>query len=362
MKIDLKKITIRELSKNYTDNNDGGVTGYDGKLDIRPIYQREFVYNEKQRNAVINTINKGFPLNVMYWAVRDDNENFEIIDGQQRTVSICQYVAGDFLYDSRYVHNLQDDEKNKFLDYGLMIYQCRGTPSEKLEWFKTINIAGAELTPQELKNAVYSGVWVTDAKRYFSKNGCAASNIGGDYMSGKRIRQEYLETAIRWISKDKITDYMAKHQHDKNAKPLWDYFTNVIDWVETTFPHKRTRLMKKVDWGPLYDKYKDTQLNPKKIEKEIIKLLLDADVSKQHGIYPYILTRDERFLSIRTFSDLVKNKTYELQKGKCKICKEHFELSDMEADHKKPWHKGGKTIESNCQMICRDDNLKKSGK
>ena len=361
MKIDLKKITVKELSKDYVDNNDGGVTGYGGSLDIRPIYQREFIYKDKQRDAVIDTIIKGFPLNVMYWAVHE-NGKFEIIDGQQRTVSICQYVSGVFSHNEKYFHNLQDDEKKKILDYELMIYQCTGMPSEKLEWFKTINIAGEELTPQELRNAVYSGTWVTNAKRYFSKPSCPASDIGSDYMKGSSIRQEYLETAIKWISKNKIEDYMGIRQHDKDAEQLWNYFKSVIAWIEITFPHKRASLMKKVDWGPLYDEYRNVRLNPKKIEKEIIELLLNDEITKYDGVYPYVLTDDEKCLSIRTFSENVKRKIYEQQNGICKICKEHFELSGMDADHKKPWYKGGRTIESNCQLLCMYDNRKKSGK
>ena len=216
MNIDLKKITVRELSKGYVDNAENGVLGYDGKLDIRPQYQLEFIYKEKQRDAVIDTINNNFPLNVMYWAVRDDG-NFEVIDGQQRTISICQYVTGDFSFDSKYFHNLQDDEQNKILDYELMVYLCSGTDSERLKWFETINIAGEKLTPQELRNAVYSGSWVSDAKRHFSKRGCPAYDISSDYVTGSSIRQEYLETAIKWISKDNINDYMAKNQHKQNA-------------------------------------------------------------------------------------------------------------------------------------------------
>ena len=176
MKIELKKLTVRELSKGYVDNAEQGVIGYGGKLDIRPQYQREFIYKEKQRDAVIETINNEFPLNVMYWAVRDDG-NFEIIDGQQRTISVCQYVTGVFSYDSKYFHNLQDDEQSKILDYELMIYLCSGIDSEKLKWFETINIAGEEITKQELRNAVYSGSWVSDAKRHFSKRNCPAYEI-----------------------------------------------------------------------------------------------------------------------------------------------------------------------------------------
>ena len=144
MKIELKEITIRELVEGFEDNNEGGVKGYYGRLNIRPPYQREFVYKDKQRDAVVNTITKDFPLNVMYWAVCEDG-TYEVIDGQQRTISICQYVEGDYAFMERYFHNLQVDEKNKILDYKLMIYLCSGTDSEKLEWFKTINIAGEKL-------------------------------------------------------------------------------------------------------------------------------------------------------------------------------------------------------------------------
>ena len=220
MKIQLKEITIKELAEGYQDNANEGVVGYGGKLDIRPPYQREFIYKDKQRDAVIDTVKKEFPLNVMYWAVRDDG-NFEIIDGQQRTISICQYLNGDFSFDFLFFHNLQNDEKEQILNYKLMVYFCEGTDKEKLNWFETINIAGEKLTKQELRNAVFSGSWVTDAKRYFSKNGCVATQIGSDYLSGSAIRQEYLETAIDWISKGNIEIYMGKHQHDQNASPLF---------------------------------------------------------------------------------------------------------------------------------------------
>ena len=196
MRVDLNAITVRELVDNFQDDGDGGVIGYGGRLDIRPPYQREFIYKDKQRDAVIDTINKNFPLNVMYWAVRDD-DTYEIIDGQQRTISIAQYVNGEFSLDGLYFHNLPNDKKKQILDYELMVYLCSGSDSKRLDWFKTINIAGEKLTNQELRNAVYAGSWVSDAKRYFSRNGCPAFQIGGDYLSGTPNRQEYLETAIR---------------------------------------------------------------------------------------------------------------------------------------------------------------------
>lgn len=364
MKIKLEEITIRDLTKGFQDNNEAGVVGYGGKLDIRPPYQREFIYNDKQRNAVINTVTKGFPLNVMYWAVRED-DGFEIIDGQQRTVSICQYVSGDFSVDvsgnKLAFHNLTEDQKEQILNYKLTVYQCSGTDSEKLDWFRTINIAGEKLTDQELRNAVYSGTWVTDAKKYFSKSGCVAYSLGSDYLNGTPIRQDYLETVLKWISNNEVEKYMSKHQHDQNASALWRYFQDVITWVETTFTTKR-KFMKGVDWGALYNEFKDGNYDTEKIEEEVASLILDDDVTKKSGIYPYILTRNEKHLSIRTFSDAVRQKTYEQQKGVCIKCGNKFDISEMEADHITPWHEGGKTIADNCQMLCKDCNRRKSGK
>ena len=360
MKIKLKKITVRDLTKDYIDNKDEGVRGYGNKLDIRPPYQREFIYKEKQRDAVIDTVMNKFPLNVMYWSVRNDG-TFEIIDGQQRTISICQYVNGEFSYESRYFHNLQNDEQRKILDYELMIYLCSGEDSERLKWFETINIAGETLRPQELRNATYSGPWVSDAKRYFSKPGCVASKIADGYVSGSTIRQEYLETAIKWISNNNIEDYMGKHAKDQNADELWNYFNSVIEWVKATFKEKRNP-MRNVDWGSLYNEYKDKSFDTDKIEKETAKLMMDDDVTKKSGIYPYIILRDEKYLSIRAFTPSMKQKVYEKQKGECKICKEQFKQKEMEADHIQPWHDDGRTIEENCQLLCRKCNRKKSGK
>ncbi len=360
MNIELKEITIRELTEGYDDKGENGVVGYNGKLDIRPPYQREFIYKDKQRDAVIDSVVKGFPLNTMYWAVRDDG-TFELIDGQQRTISICQYVNGDFAHNLRYFHNLKKDEKEKILDYRLQVYLCTGTESEKLEWFKTINIATMKLTDQELRNAVYSGPWVSDAKKYFSKNGCVASKIAADYVSGSPIRQEILETAIDWISKGNIDNYMGVHQHDPNASALWIYFQSVMSWVAATFPVKR-RFMKSVNWGALYDDFKGQILDAKVLEDRVKALLLDDDVTNKSGIYPYVLTGEEKYLNIRAFSEAMRIKAYEKQKGKCAICKKTFTIEEMEADHIIPWHDGGKTDEKNCQMLCRECNRHKSGK
>lgn len=366
MKIELKEITVRELTDGYDDNDEAGVVGYGGKLDIRPPYQREFIYKDKQRDAVINTASREFPLNVMYWAVRNDG-GYEVIDGQQRTISLCQYVEGDFsvqmgsFHEKRAFHNLQLNEQDKLLDYKLMVYLCSGTDSEKLEWFKTINIAGEELTNQELLNAVYHGSWVSDAKRFFSRSNCPAYGVGSDYLSGTVNRQDYLETAIKWIAKGStVESYMSKHQKQPNANELWLYFNSVISWVKAVFPKYR-REMKGLEWGFLYNVFGNGNHDSAKLEGEISALMEDEDVTNKRGIYPYVLERKEKYLNIRAFSPNQKRESYERQKGVCPVCKKKFEIYEMEADHITPWHEGGKTSAGNCQMLCKEDNRRKSG-
>lgn len=361
MDIKLHEITVREIVENYIDNAEDGVIGYAGRLDIRPAFQREFVYKDKQRNDVIRTVQKNFPLNVMYWVKREDG-HFDLLDGQQRTVSICQYVSGKFSIDHRYFTNLTKTEQEQILDYRLMIYICDGNDREKLDWFKTINIAGLQLTDQELRNAMYTGKWLYEAKRYFSKTLCPAYQIAEKYMSGSAIRQDYLETALRWISaRDGIAieDYMSAHQHDLNCNELWLYFQSVIDWVRVIFPNYRKE-MKGRDWGIFFNKYGKNPYDARTLEARIAVLMEDDDVTSASGIYEYLLSGDERHLSIRAFLPKMARAAFERQKGVCPKCGGTFAFDKMQADHITPWSKGGRTVAENCQMLCADCNRRKS--
>lgn len=361
MKIKLHEIPVRDVAAGYKDSAENGVVGYNGKLNIRPAFQREFIYKDKQRDEVIRTIMKNFPLNVMYW-VKGDDGNYEVLDGQQRTISICQYVSGDFSINHMGFGNLTQTEREQILNYPLMIYICEGTDKEKLDWFKIINIAGEELTQQELRNAIYTGEWLTEAKKYFSKTQCPAYMIAGDYLSGSAIRQNYLETAIKWIAaRDgiEIEDYMAQHQHDTNCNELWLYFHAVINWVKAVFPKYRKE-MKGLDWGIFYNKYGTGKYDPKQLEARIVDLMEDEDVTKNSGVYEYLLSGNEKHLHVRAFTPKMARAAYERQQGNCPKCGKHFEISEMQADHITPWSKGGKTISENCQMLCAECNRRKS--
>ncbi len=366
MRITLTEILIRELVEGYVDNDEEGVFGYGGKLNIRPKYQREFVYKEKERNAVIDSICRNYPLNVMYW-MRQPNGTYELLDGQQRTVSICQYHENDFSIEMKgnpkLFTSLTQEQQRQFLDYPLQVYICEnGTEEERIEWFQRINIAGVELTQQEIRNAVYTGPWVTSAKKRFSKTACVAYQMGGKYLSGEANRQAYLETIIRWCAeKDNVgsvEQYMSLHQHDENSDREWQYFQQVITWVQSLFPKYRKE-MKGLEWGMLYNRFKGHDYLATQLEKRVSQLMEDDDVTKKSGIYEYVLSGDERRLNIRTFSTQMKRSAYERQQGFCVKCGHHFEFEQMQGDHITPWNKGGKTVPENCQMLCQHCNATK---
>ena len=401
------QIKLRDLFEGYSNDAEDGVVGYNGRLDIRPKYQREFIYGEKEQIAVINTVKQGFPLNTMYWAVSrdengekildaDGNDTYELMDGQQRTISVCEFLNNHLVVDFQKFFNIQKstpDLAEKILDYKIQVYICDGTVSEKLAWFRVINIAGKPLTEQELLNAQYVGEWLTKAKEYFSKTNCNAAELAvirgkkaSDYLSGSPIRQEYLSTVLQWIAdyqgleprNEKGDVYMANHQGDETATELKNYYVSVMEWIGSKFKVWRKE-MKGLPWGYWYNKYqrgecagKLIEKNSDEIEAEILKLIDDGEVQTIKGIYEYLIDGLEKHLSLRTFDDKVARMIYEYQKHKCPHCdrnigghtyspgKTEYEFNEMQADHIVAWSKGGKTEESNCQMLCEWHNGHKS--
>lgn len=367
MDIDLKNITIRELTDGYNDMDEEGVVAYHGLLNVRPKYQRNFVYDDKKRNAVIHSIRNKYPINVMYWAENEDG-TFEMLDGQQRTISICDFVGKKYSINQAYFQTLTEGEQCQILDYPLQVYFCKGTDKEKLEWFQTINIATEKLTDQELRNAIYTGEWLTDAKRRFSKRSCVASKFNDGLVSGDPNRQGLLENVLKWRAEAEgiggtpdqmICQYMADHQHDKNANREWQYFQEVIGWARKLFEKPRP-ILKGQPWGEFFNKYGQKFYDSDDIEKSVSYLLKDDDVTNKKGIIEYVLDHDEKHLSIRAFTQSQKEQMYEQQDGICPACGQHYEIGEMEADHRQPWSQGGKTELSNGAMLCRSCNRKKS--
>ena len=373
MTIEQIEVTIRDIVKGYVNNDELGVRGYDGRLDIRPPYQREFIYNDKEQQAVIKTVLNNYPLNVMYWVKRADDADcpYEVMDGQQRTLSICEYVTNQFFYDFKKFDNQPEDIKEHILNYPLTVYVCRGKPSEKLEWFKTINIAGKPLNEQEINNAIYAGPFVSDAKRHFSKSNCGAYRLGKDLVNGTPIRQDYLKKALEWMAdhetrnghRQTVVGYMATHQHDPNANNLWTYFQTVLNWAITNFDLKKfKKIMKGLDWAALYDKYGTVTLDTAALGERISALMRDSEILHSAGIIPYVLTGDEHYLDLRAFPLDIKMAVWEKQNHICPLCGKEYDFEFMEGDHITPWREGGRTVIENCQMLCRECNRRKGAK
>lgn len=374
-----KQISIADLFNGFVNNEEEGVYTYiriDGELiktDIRPPYQREFVYSDDKRNKVIETLSRNLPLGVIYLAKNSDG-TMEVIDGQQRIISICEYLNGkfsvngitDFLNEKTFDCELYKNTAiyKQIMSYNnLLAYIVEGDDDEKLDWFRTINISGERLTEQELLNANYTGEWLCSAKRKFSKTNCVAFKKGNKLVNGSPIRQDYLETALSWISggKENIQKYMGDHYQDENAEPLWKYFVEVIEWVEKTFTYRKE--MKGIDWGKLYREYGKNEYDVAELEEKVKALMADDEVDNNKGIYEYVLSNcakeKERCLAIRKFKDNDKRSAYEKQNGICPICGKHYEIEEMEGDHIIPWSKGGKTTIDNLQMLCKKCNREK---
>jgi len=381
-------ITVKEICEGFVYNElEGkGLFGLSGKLTIQPEYQRNYIYASdggKREMAVIESVLKGYPIGLIYFNKVND-KNLEILDGQQRITSLGRFVTDKFAIKDengmeQYFSGLAKDKKDKLLNTKLLIYECEGTESQIKEWFKTINIAGVPLKPQELLNAIYSGPFVTLAKEEYSNSQNANTQKWSAYISGVVNRQDFLERALDWVSKGNIDDYMSRHRKDTNIKELKNYFNSVIDWVSSVFTDVESE-MRGLEWGRLYEEYHKKSYDPKKVSTEIHKLYADPYVKNRKGIFEFILggSVDTKLLEVRVFDEATKKSVYKEQTEKaekkgvsnCPLCAlshdankdKIWSLSDMDADHVTAWSKGGKTTAKNCQMLCKTHNRAKGNR
>lgn len=379
-------ITIQEICDGFVYNElEGkGLFGLSGKLTIQPEYQRNYIYADGKKDvAVMDSILKGYPLGLIYFNKVDENQ-FEVLDGQQRITSIGRYVTNKFAIKDengmeQYFSSLASSLQDYILQTPLLIYICEGTEPEIKNWFRTINIVGVPLNNQEINNAVFSGPFVTKAKEEFSNSQNANIQKWSAYISGTANRQDFLERAIDWVSKGEIISYMSLHRYDDNINELKTYFTSVIDWVSTVFNDVESE-MKGLKWGEFYEKYKGNPYDPNLVSEQVKKLYADPYVKNRKGIFEYILNglTDTKLLDIRVFDEATKKAVYSQQtheaKSKeisnCPLCaigtnsnkNRIYKIGEMDADHVTAWSKGGKTEISNCEMLCKTHNRAKGNK
>lgn len=380
------KVTVRDIVDGFVYNElEGkGLFGLAGKLTIQPEYQRSYIYNDGKKDvAVIDSILKSYPIGVLYFNKVDDDK-FEVLDGQQRITSIGRYITGKFAVkdsngNEQYYSGMAEVQREKIMNTPLLIYICEGDEPEIKDWFRTINISGVELTPQEILNAVYSGPFVTTAKEEFSNSQSSHVQKWSAYISGDVKRQAYLERALDWVSDGAIDNYMSKHRHDHNITDLKTYFSAVIDWISSVFTDVESE-MKGLQWGRLYETYHTQSYESEKISGRVHALFEDFAVKSRKGIFEYILggEQDKKLLEIRIFDEPTKKLVYARQtalaqkanESNCPHCTlEHqasqdriWSLSDMDADHVSAWSKGGETSIDNCQMLCKTHNRAKGNR
>lgn len=380
-------ITIKDICEGFVYNElEGkGLFGLSGKLTIQPEYQRNYIYASdggKREMAVIESVLNGYPIGLIYFNKVSEN-NLEVLDGQQRITSLGRFITDKFAIKDengmQYFGGLAKDKKDKILETKLLIYECEGTESQIKEWFKTINIAGVPLKPQELLNAIYSGPFVTLAKEEFSNSQNSNTQKWGTYVSGVVNRQDFLERALDWVSKGNIDDYMSRHRKDTNIKELKTYFNSVIDWVSSVFIDTESE-MRGLEWGRLYEKYHKKSYDPKKVSAEVHKLYADPYVKNRKGVFEFILggSVDTKLLDVRIFDEATKRSVYASQtktakmkdKSNCSDCavghdankSKIWNFNEMEADHVSAWSKGGKTTAKNCEMLCIRHNRAKGNR
>lgn len=379
------EITIKDICEGfvYSELEGRGLFGLSGKLTIQPEYQRNYIYASdggKKEMAVIDSVLKGYPLGLIYFnKVADDK--FEVLDGQQRITSLGRFVTNKFAVEDenglpQYFSGLATNRKSDFLNTKLLIYECEGTEPEIKEWFETINIAGVPLKEQERLNAVYSGTFVTLAKEEFSNSQNSNIQKWSAYIRGSANRQDFLERALDWVSKGNISEYMSAHRQDTNINELKTYFNSVIDWVSTVFIDVEKEMCG-LEWGKLFETYRNTSYNPQKVAEKVQKLYADPYVKNRRGVFEYILGGeiDDKLLNVRVFDDATKRKVYKEQTERaeaegvsnCPLCaighdankQKIWDLKDMDADHVTAWSRGGATDISNCQMLCKTHNRAK---
>lgn len=379
-------ITVEDICKgfHYNELEGKGLYGLSGKLTIQPEYQRNYIYADGKKDvAVIDSVLKGYPIGLIYFNKVGDDK-FEVLDGQQRITSLGRFVEGvlSIIDESgipQDINSIATDKREKILKTKLLIYICEGTESEIKEWFRTINIAGVPLKPQELLNAVFSGPFVTKAKEEFSNSQNAHIQMWSHFINGTANRQDFLERALDWVSKGNISDYMKQHRRDDNITELKTYFNAVLGWVNSVFPTPYEK-MKGLEWGRLYETYHKQPYDPQKVDERVAELLDDPQVENNSGVFEYVLggEQDTKLLNVRVFDEKIKRQVYKLQtddaemKGisNCPYCAIGHEatktriwkLSEMDADHVSAWSKGGATTIENCQMLCKTHNRAKGNR
>ena len=365
--------TLSEIAKYYTDGNEDTERTciIDGvKVVINPSFQRELVYGIDQMHALIDSILHGYSIGQVTLA--EVNGQYLVVDGQQRITTICKYINGYVpAFNGMYFPSLSEEEQNIILNSVLPIAILKNSTKEHIaEQFKRTNTCGELLTTIEILCAIYDCHFMQEMKQVF---GVHFLNKGfgkkyKDYLKGDATRLFFVELALKIYDPntndtEKIINFCIENKITVDA--VIARFKEVFNWylklVSNLTPAQKKLLPINLAVEDLYNKYARIPMSSEKFHyliSETIDSLDEGDSTAK--LVDYVFTQDRQYITPRLFPKAIAVRVYKKQNGICPICGKHFEFDEMQADHIHPWALGGKTKESNCQMLCKDCNNKKS--
>lgn len=126
-------------------------------------FQRNLVWRDLHKKDFIGTILQGYPFPQMFFSrgkidIEKMSSTSCIVDGQQRTNAIIEFIDNKFAVDSRFFKDLKDDEKSAFLKYEIAVVELDldNDSPDVLEIFKRLNRTANSLTTIEKLASEYA--------------------------------------------------------------------------------------------------------------------------------------------------------------------------------------------------------------
>lgn len=355
------QITVGELYNGVTD----------GKILSDIDLQREIVYDRDKQELVIDSILNGIPLPAFYFWENDEGV-LEVLDGKQRIEAIKNFRQNDLQYKDKNWKQWQEIQE-QFNNTVLSVIICSGEESLKREIFRRINTLGVPLSQFEVLNGLYHGRYIEELTDF--ANLPSICDLFGSNSRGKN--QMHI---LKWIlqldgikaSIDTVTEYVKAHQdesfmYDNNrlrpyikfvSSVFTDYslgdlfFTLSIKYIKdiSIWKGHRDAINKTIKDFKKSDAWKLISDKAKEIEERIQAVVGGISVDPKR-----LFTQDDK-------EELLSKLESVEGKYECHDCKQHFFPEELTIDHLKPWSKGGRTVLSNAQLLCRACNSRKGNK
>lgn len=141
------------------------------KKDIEiPVYQRQLVWEAREKSRFIESLFLGVPIPPLFGAILNDTGNIELIDGSQRLRTLKEFCSNEFILtgleklDSMNGLSFSDLSKarqKKFNVISLRFHVIMDSSDLNIraDIFDRINTGGKKLTPSEIRRGALSGAF-----------------------------------------------------------------------------------------------------------------------------------------------------------------------------------------------------------